>query len=118
MLQWASIFLDHLGPKQSEVNIFILAYPWWKQRKPERQGKGHNPMGNICSLEFWGLFLTACATKLNSSALDLNILTHLQVPQSHNVGTFELHLVHQTAVGQLQVLDKLQTVSQSQCVPA
>lgn len=118
MLQWVSIFLGHLGPRQSEVNIFILAYPRCKQRKPEHQGKGHNPTGNICSLEFWRIVLTACAIKLNSSDLDLNLLTPLQVPQSQNAGTFEFHLVHQRGVGELHVLDKLQTMSQSQSVPA
>jgi len=56
--------------------------------------------------------------KLNSSALDLNLPRSLQVPQSPNAGTFEFHLLHQTGVGQLQVLEKLQTVSQSQSVPA
>lgn len=95
MLQWASIFLDHFGPRQSQVNIFILAYHWCKQRKPEHQGKGRNPMSNICSLVFGGIVLTACAIKLDNSALGLHLLTPLQVAQSQNVGTFKFHLVHQ-----------------------
>lgn len=57
-------------------------------------------MGNVSSLEFWGIVLTECAIKLNCSALDLSLYTLLQVPQSENVGTFEFHLTYQAGAGQ------------------